>query len=69
MKLTLTDDDGIVIETWYLPDELANAEHIKNTIELRLETFESRKEFEELTKTNCPHCGLTLDKCECVSLI
>ena len=48
MKLTLTKDDGTVIDSWYLPDEETTASKVRSHIEGELPVYMDRKEYEEL---------------------
>jgi hypothetical protein len=50
MKLSLISDDGLIIDTWYVPDEDYEQIVIRNEIEFLLPVYESREQYEEFVK-------------------
>lgn len=46
MRLTLTKDDGTVIEMWYLNENEITEKKAKERIELALPAWESKEQYE-----------------------
>lgn len=48
MRLTLCNDDGEVLNTWYVPDEETPAKEIEARISNQLPVYDSQSEWLEL---------------------
>lgn len=48
MKLILTDDDGVVLESWYLAPEETATKAVAEVIEHTLEVYADRGEYEAI---------------------
>lgn len=45
MRLTLTDDDGVVLETWYVPDEETPRKELERLVDNTLPVYQDREEY------------------------
>ena len=50
MWLTLTNDQGKILERWYIPDAESNPRKVKDSIEGRLPVYESKVEYEKFVQ-------------------